>query len=167
MKKIIIPGLIVAAISAFVFTPLSDSWFKEESGQKIPNPEVAINNISKPAKEEKQDTTTNIQRDEYFFSTNEISEIEKGKIFFYVGVPVYNQWDSFQSVDIEISSPGQKKVPFKKQSVGSILKYQDYEFRFMEYKNHYLKIKVSRLNKSSKSDAENELLIEALSQKNK
>lgn len=144
----------MAAATAFVFTPLSDVLYKKESGQKTPTLEVAINKISKPTNEEKQETKSNIQRDEYFLSTNEISEIEKGKIFFYVGVPIYNQWDSFQGVDIEISSPGQKKESFKKQGVGSILRYHDYEFRFMEYKNHYLKIKVSRVNKSSQSDDE-------------
>ncbi len=88
----------------------------------------------------------NTQRDEFFLATNKVSKIEEGKVFFYIGIPSYNQWNAFTGVDIEISSAGEEKVFFKKQNIGSILKYHDYEFRFMDYENYYLKIKVTRFN---------------------
>lgn len=142
MKKEIVIGLSITFIGIFVFTPISNMIYKT-------NTPAIKKNESFNMQKDKEVLITKTQKikekSNYYLPTNKVSEIVDGKFFIHISVPTY-QGEFFQYVNFSISSIGKKEIVFKKQKIGAILKYDNYEFRFINFENMYVNLKIVKVS---------------------
>ena len=88
------------------------------------------------------------KKDTYYLPTNEMTEIEEEGLFITISIPAFNEYNIFEYVDIMVDSPGLEQAKFAKQRIGSLIKYNDFELRFMNFQNHYVHLKINNLKKN-------------------
>ncbi len=111
-----------------------DSTFQEESIDQVKNTDVKT-----------EINPTIEKKDKYYLPTNEMTEIEEEGLFITISIPVFNDYNIFEYVDIMVDSPGLEQAKFAKQRIGSLIKYNDFELRFMNFQNHYVHLKINNL----------------------